>query len=205
MRCQFQAMAKSGVSVRWCFHCFPPRPGYQDAHLYIWRIFEKYVVPAAGSALGTMEVFWTTMKFFFALPSGKNLCWTGRANHLRGVKARRAGKDLAEGYCAVLLQLAGDLDYFSNWLETPRVTNHEKPCPLCRASFEGPMSYWDNRKDSPQQASLLMPSNYKGPRRTMFGFSNQCVAMDFMHTMHLGRLQLFWFCQPLTCVLFAGG
>ena len=175
--------------------------GFQDAHLYIWGIFEKYVVPAAGSALGTMEVFWTIMKWSFsALASGKYplVDWQGQPFALGSKEARRAGKDLAEGYCAILLQLAGDLDYMSKWLETPRVTNHEKPCPLCRASFAGPMSYLDNRKDSPWQASLLMPSNYKehwspkGPLYTMAGFSNQCLAMDFMHTMHLGWLQHFF-------------
>ena len=189
--------------------------GYQDAHLYIWGIFEKYVVPAAGSVLGTMEVFWKIMKWSFsALASGKYpmLDWQGQPFPVGSKAARRGGNDLAEGYCAVLLQLAGDLDYYNKWLETPRVTNHEKPCPLCRASFEGPMSYLDNRKDSPWQVSVLMPSNYrehwspKGPLYTMAGFSNQCLAMDFMHTMHLGWLQHFFrFCYPFTCVLCADG
>ena len=88
---------------------------------------------------------------FSALASGKYplVDWQGQPFALGSKEARRAGKDLAEGYCAILLQLAGDLDYMSKWLETPRVTNHEKPCPLCRASFAGPMSYLDNRKDSP--------------------------------------------------------
>ena len=46
--------------------------GYQDAKLYIWGIFEKYVLPTAGSVLGTMEVFWKIMKWSFeALASGK--------------------------------------------------------------------------------------------------------------------------------------
>ena len=162
--------------------------GYQDANLYIWGIFEKYVLPTAGSVLGTMEVFWKIMKWSFeALASGKFplMDWRGQPWP-------------PDGYCAVLLQLAGDLDYYSKWLETPRVTSHEKPCPLCKASFDGPLSYLDNKKNSPWQNSLLMPSTYKthwspkGPLYSMAGFSNQCLAMDYMHCMHLGWLQHFF-------------
>ena len=175
--------------------------GYQDANLYIWGIFEKYVLPAAGPVLGTMEVFWKIMKWSFeALASGKYplMDWRGQPFPVGSKETRQAGTDLAEGFCGVLIQVAGDLDYFSKWLETPRVTNHEKPCPLCKATFEGPMSYLDNRRGSPWQKSLLLPSNYKthwspkGPLYTMAGFSNQCLAMDFMHCMHLGWLQHFF-------------
>ena len=171
---------------------------YADAHHYIWGIFEKYVIPAAGSVLGTMEVFWKIMRWSFeSLASGKHpeLDWKGQDFPIGSLHERRAGTQLAGGFKGLLVQLAGDLDYYTKWLETPRVTNHEKPCPLCRCSFTGQLSWLDNRSNSAWQKNLLMPSNYrshwspKGELYNMAGFSNMCLAMDFMHCMHLGWLQ----------------
>ena len=68
--------------------------GYQDAHLYIWGIFEKYVVPAAGSVLGTMEVFWKIMKWSFFSIGFRKISHVGLArptisSGVKGSKKRR--------------------------------------------------------------------------------------------------------------------
>lgn len=116
---------------------------FQRANIYIWGVFEKFCLddPEDGS-LSTMETFWRLMRWSFdILMSGKwpYTDWRGLAFPPGSLQAARAGSYLAGGFRGVLVQVAGDLDFFAKWLETPRATSHEKPCVLCKCSFSGPL------------------------------------------------------------------
>jgi hypothetical protein len=74
--------------------------------------------------------------------------WRGLPYDKDSLQGKNAGKPLARGYRAVLLQLCGDLDYFSKWLDVPVSTNRTKPCAQCRASYHGNHSWLDNRENS---------------------------------------------------------
>ena len=148
-----------------------------------------------------METFWSILVWSFsAMAKGR---WP-RTDH-RGMAfepgskgARMANKFLAGGFKGILLQMAGDLDYMTKHLQTPRSTNHEKPCVLCRCKQFGPCSWLDNRPNSLWQRSTVKASNYRthwdpqGPLYTLPGLSNMSLAMDYMHCMHLGWLQYFY-------------
>ena len=175
--------------------------GFEDAHIYVWGVFEKYCVDTTGAVLGTMHTFWLIMQWSFsALATGKwpHRDWRGQLYAPSSPEGQKAGQPLAGGYSAVLVQVAGDPDFFSKWMETPRVTGHDKPCVLCKCTYYGPCSWLDNRPNSLWQRSMVQPSNYRshwsptGALYKLAGFSNMCLAMDFMHCMHLGWLQHFY-------------
>ena len=70
--------------------------GFLDAHLYIWGIFEKYVLP-------TKDVFWLITRWSFeAMLKGKwpSTDWRGEPYAPGSKEAQRAGTYLANGYKA---------------------------------------------------------------------------------------------------------
>ena len=113
-------------------------------------------------------------------------------------EARRSGSLLCGGYCGVLVQLNGDLDYYAKWLETPRWSNHLKPCSLCKATFRGSTSWLDNRPGSAWQGTCLTTANWRShwsPNNPIFrlpGVSGLSCSMDLMHNLYLGWLQYFY-------------
>ena len=197
-----------GVGKIWCrtvlflswFSLMPVASGStaEQAMVYINGIFEKYVLPSDDGQEGTMSVLWRILSWSFeAMYTG---CWPSRDwRRQRWPKAsaesRKAGQRLAGPWRACLIQVAGDLDYYSKYFGTPRWSNHTKPCALCRATYKGPMSWLDNRLNSRWQNSLLKPSNFRShfvPTSVIFqlpGMSALSIAMDWMHCMHLGWLQ----------------
>ena len=73
-----------------------------------------------------MEVFWKIMRWSFeSLAAGKYPLFDWRGQHFEAgsLQAHKAGQDLAGGFRGILVQTAGDLDYYSKWLETPRVAS----------------------------------------------------------------------------------
>ena len=132
---------------------------FLDTNIYIWGLFEKFIIEGE-----TMETFWSILVWSFsAMAKGR---WP-RTDH-RGMAfepgskgARMANKFLAGGFKGILLQMAGDLDYMTKHLQTPRSTNHEKPCVLCRCKQFGPCSWLDNRPNSLWQRSTVKASNYR--------------------------------------------
>lgn len=95
-------------------------------------------------SIGSVESF--HQKFFS--PNGHlldtSLCSAHRYPPT-SVEGRKAGTQLAQGWYGCLLQLAGDLDYYAKYLSTPRWSSHSKCCSQCRATFEGHLSWLDNR------------------------------------------------------------
>ena len=111
---------------------------------------------------------------------------------------RRAGSFLCDDYYGVLVQAAGDLDYYCKWLGCPNYGSHAKCCPPCRCTYKGQTSWLDNRKESKWQKTLVTVKNWRthwDPSCLLFGlggFTSLCIAMDFMHCMHLGWMQFFF-------------
>lgn len=174
---------------------------FQDTNIYIWGLFEKYTIATDDEVLGTLDTFFAIMRWSFqAIFEGvfPHTDWRGQRFPRNSTEYERAGKQLAGGWRGCLVQLAGDLDYYSKWFGAPRWSNHQKPCSICRCTFRGRLSWRDNRYNSAWQNATLKPSNYRNhfsPTCPLFqlpGFSSLCMAMDWMHCHHLGWLQYLY-------------
>lgn len=168
---------------------------------YTWGCFEKFVQKDAPGALGTMSVFFQILAWSFqCLFHGKwpSTDWRNVPFDPQSVQGKKAGKPLAGPYKAALLQLCGDLDYFHKWIGIPQSQQHQKPCCLCRATFEGASSWLDNRPTSQWQNLLLTAANWKGHWQSncallsLPGANCWTVALDFMHNFYLGWLQFLY-------------
>ena len=173
----------------------------EDTMIYIWGCFEKFIIPTADGFLGTIDTFFQLMKWSFSiLLEGKWPArdWQGKKYPRGTPEARKAGSKLCDGYCGVLVQLAGDLDYLAKWLEVPRWSGHAKPCGLCRATYKGPCSWLDNRVNSRWQGSMLTTANWRShfnpanPLYQLPGMSALSIGLDFMHNHYLGWIQYFY-------------
>ena len=172
-----------------------------DIQLYCWSVFEKFATHTTPRVLGTLDTFFKILQWSFETlymgvwPAAD---WTGSRYHHSTPAGRKAGTPLAGGYFGVLLQLSGDLDYFTKWLGLPQSTTHTKPCPLCRAQYSGTNSWLDNRPGSPWQQTLLTANDWQTwwtTRCSLFqlpGMSAMSVALDLMHNLYLGWLQYFF-------------
>lgn len=120
--------------------------GFERTNILIWGVFEKFRLPDGhdgDNSLGTMQFFWKIMQWSFDnMMNGKwpHRDWRGVPYSRQSPEGRRAGSWLAGGYRGALVQVAGDCDFFTKWLQTPQVTNHQKPCVLCTCSYRGPCS-----------------------------------------------------------------
>ena len=170
----------------------------EDCNLYIHGLFEKFITPTTESTIGTMQAIWLILKWSFtAIWNGTwpSVDAWGRKYPPSSAEGRRAGQKLANGYYGCLVQLCGDLDYYASYLDVPRWSSHAKPCSQCRCSFEGDLSWLDNRSVAQWQNSLLSPHNWKThweSRSALFelpGMSSCSLAMDMMHCLFLGWLQ----------------
>eukprot|EP00438_Fugacium_kawagutii_P010151 Skav200440 [mRNA] locus=scaffold559:16017:17858:- [translate_table: standard] len=173
----------------------------QDISFYIFGLFEKFACESSATCLGTMETVFEILFWSF------DCLWKGvwPSHDHRGIpwprdswQFHRAGRPLAGKFCAILLQLCGDLDYNAKWLGTPVSTNHSRPCIQCRASFTGPCTWHDNRAGSPWQQNLLNRGNWRAHWTTkcklfmLPGMSCWSIALDLMHNLYLGWLQHFF-------------
>ena len=151
--------------------------------------------------LGTLDTFFSIMRWSFQAIFDRvfpHKDWRGRHFPRNSREHERAGKQLAGGWRGCLVQLAGDLDYYCKWFGTPRWSNHQKPCSICRAKYSGSLSWRDNRYNSGWQSATLKPSNWRShfsPTAPLFqlpGLSSLCMAMDWTHCHHLGWLQYLY-------------
>ena len=209
----------------------------EDTNLYIFGLFEKFILPASEFTQGTMAALWTLLRWSFdCIWQGKwpardwlgNMCFGIGAlavlnlstknffspnGHLldtslcsahryppTSVEGRKAGTQLAQGWYGCLLQLAGDLDYYAKYLSTPRWSSHSKCCSQCRATFEGHLSWLDNRPNSGWQNALLTPASWRShfdspcPLFQLPGLSALSITMDWMHCFFLGWIHLSLHC-----------
>ena len=87
-----------------------------DIVFYIWGIFEKFALPSSTTTVGTMQTLWRVLRWSFQCMyegTWPARDWRGLPYDKDSLQGKNAGKPLARGYRAVLLQLCGDLDYFS--------------------------------------------------------------------------------------------
>ncbi|CAE8709417.1 unnamed protein product [Polarella glacialis] len=166
--------------------------GTLDVMICIWGVFEKFVKE------GTMQTFWSVMKWSFeCLLRGKwpHSDWRGIQYDPTSPEGHKAGRDLAGGYCGMLIQFAGDLDYNCKWLGLPRWSAAVSCCALCKATLRGNCSWMDMRPAADWIQTILSPTICAGSTCPLFqvpGLGAVCVARDYMHCMFLGWLQYLY-------------
>ena len=109
-------------------------------------------------------------------------------------EAQVQGQALCMGYFLVLMNICGDLDFYSNDIRLPHF-NSNAPCWLCRAGrgAEHPaMNIFDFKPDAGWRGTLAqaptpMPSDH--PFLAGVGVSVFHIACDWMHNVYLGVLQ----------------
>ena len=115
---------------------------------------------------------------------------------------------MAGGFCGLLVQVGGDLDYLAKWLNVPRWSNHAKPCGLCPATFRGTNSWMDNRPNAGWLEAGLSCDHWVSscPLFNVPGVDGTNISPDYMHNMFLGWLQYLYgsIFYLLVFVLLAG-
>ena len=89
---------------------------------------------------GTLDCFFQIMQWSFSsLQSGKfpEHRWDGTPFEAGTWEARMSGKYLANGFCAHLASIQGDLDFFAAALSLPRWSLKAGGCPSCQCTLEG--------------------------------------------------------------------
>ena len=173
----------------------------EDHNLYIYGLFEKFILPASASCAGTMDSFWRLLSWsFLCIWHGEwpKRDWHGNVYPPTSPEGKKAGTPLARGWFGCLVQLCGDMDYFCKYFQTPRWSAHNKCCSHCQATYHGPLSWLDNRPNSGWQGSILTPSNWTThfeSQCALFdlpGLSALSIALDWMHCFFLGWVQHFY-------------
>ncbi len=114
-----------------------------DMKNYIYSIFEHC---KAKDGQNTMTEIWAVVLWSLsALFLGK---WPDKDHKGNdwpegSAEAMMSGTDLAGGFCAVVWQLKGDLDYFCKALGL-RSYNANKPCDLCPCDKDREVDWWPN-------------------------------------------------------------
>ena len=76
-------------------------------------------------------------------------------------KIWREKKPLAHDWRTCLVQLAGDLDYYSKWFDAPSWSNHGKICSVYKSTYHGDLSWRDNRFSSGWTNASLKQRTYR--------------------------------------------
>ena len=194
--------SRSCLNFSWCSLLANACGGRcEDIMFFLWSVFEKFATASTSTTLGTVDTFFSILKWsFLAMFQGTwpKKDWLGQAFPPGTPEARRAGKPLAGGYYAVLIQLSGDLDYYTKWLGLPNSTTKAKPCGLCRCIYAGSNSWLDNRQVAPWRSSLLSNTNWTTwwsttcPLLQLPGFFALSFAYDLMHCLYTGALQYIY-------------
>ena len=142
-------------------------------------------------------IFQKCMGFLFQVSHPKSIFvpqdFLNQVRWTRGSKnAQRAGKQLADGYCAILWSLIGDLDYLVAILNLPNF-NSSRPCSLCRCSLSGANSWSDFSNTAAWRNQLWSFDSWKRwaerskcPLFKLSYCSALTVHLDYMHCKYLG-------------------
>ena len=160
--------------------------------LWVWGAFNKMI--EVGEE-GTLVYFWKVLAWsFFWLQQG---VWpktdvNGESYHPDTIQGKKAGMPLADGYCATIWSVMGDLDYLAKTLQLPRSTS-ANPCCLCRCTLHGPETWKTNTADALWKNTLWKPLEWtcwegrsKCKLFSIPGVSSVSVALDWMHNKYLG-------------------
>lgn len=160
--------------------------------VWVWGTFDR-IMETNGS--GTLEHFWKVLSWsFFWLQQGKwpTRDWTGTPYPPHTPEGQRAGSWLAEGFCATIFAVMGDLDYLAKTLHLPRSTS-TNPCCLCKCTLNGDLSWKHNHQDALWRTALWLPSTWvewegrsKCELFSIPGVSACTTALDWMHNKYLG-------------------
>ena len=173
----------------------------ERTHIHLGCVWEKFCIQTQPGLLGTI------MKWSFqCMLDRTSHDWRGCRFPRNSSEGKKAGKPLASGWRACLVQLAGGLDYYSKRFDAPRWSNRNKPCSICKATYRGHLSWRDNRLNSGWQNASLSPRTFRShvsPKCPLFqlpGMSSLSMAMDWMHChqraadiagLHAAMLQLW--------------
>ena len=159
-----------------------------------WGVWEKNCIQSQPGLLGTMDIFFAIMRWSFesmfngTWPSHD---WRGCRSPRDSKEGKRAGKPLANGWSGCLVQPSGDLDDYSKWFQTPRWSNHNKPCSICKATYRGETTGWTQAG-----RAQLWPSRHLEVISLQHALSSNFLvwlllfmSMDWMHCHHLGWLE----------------
>ena len=133
-----------------------------------------------------LNVFYLSKCFLSLRPNKKLRFQKGTENF------KRKGKPLANGFYGCLLQVQGDLDYLTKWLDVPRSTMSSKPCALCKCTLHGAMSYIDNREEAAWRNTFVTTQNWMDHWQgtsaiyQLPGITALSIALDYMHNCYLG-------------------
>ena len=152
----------------------------KDMQLHIWSCFDECCGPT------TFDEFFTVLSWSFAaLQKGK---WP-ESNHL-GQKypadsneGKLAGTFLADGFCAIVWSLVGDLEYMNSVLKLPHYANKTNPCALCRCSGGSDDTSWRDCR-----------------------LSAKWLDMQWKPSQHLGQIMIWhiFFCLSLVLDKYLG-
>ena len=102
---------------------------------------------------------------------------------------QKAGRQLAGGYKAVVVNILGDLDYLAGTLNLPRWSRAVDCCALCLCSKEGEKTWKNFNRSAPWVASIWSPSTWREwnhrSRCKIFDIHG-LSAVDWMHAKYLG-------------------
>ena len=153
----------------------------------VYTVVQKsQMVPQTLDALFTYFAWaWNT------LASGKwpQTDWQGVA-----YDPLKRGKFIADGFCAHMLQVRGDWEFFADYLRVPR-WNSDNPCWLCPASMSGDSMLWTDRdgawntrlRTHEQWVAKLEAEGLSLPAVFQIqGFGLHSIMADVMHTLDLG-------------------
>ncbi|CAE7776529.1 unnamed protein product, partial [Symbiodinium necroappetens] len=176
----------------WCFGLIEKtgiKEGPKATMQQLWKIF-------AWSLTALWLGYWPTRDH------------EGRRFPAGSIQAERAGQALAGGFYGVLWSLIGDLDYFTQILQLPNYNNATMPCPLCRASLSGNLTWSNFSSTAPWRATMwrphtwhLWPDRSRNPVFSIPGVSSLQIALDYMHSKYLGTDQ-FQFGSVLSLLVY---
>ena len=123
-------------------------------------------------------------------------------------------RKLAGGCKAVLAQIRGDWQFYTEWMDFPKWNEKARMCWLCRATGEGPLSWNQFATDAPWRYTRVSHAQYLADRAAngkavaaifegVVGLDISIVMVDSMHAVDLGVAghiigNICWL-----CVLFA--
>ena len=108
-------------------------------------------------------------------------------------QGRRAGTFLADGWCGALVNIIGDLDYFSGTLGLPRWSRASNSCALCLCEKDGPFTWKNSQENAGWINKVWTPEawrNWEGRSRCrlfeVHGLTACNVSCDWLHAKYLG-------------------
>ncbi|CAE7359129.1 unnamed protein product [Symbiodinium sp. CCMP2592] len=169
-----------------------------DALFFIYSMYDKMRADAkdlSGTAHYVLQLLRWSFEILFkgVWPSADHF---GQVYPEDSPQGRKAGKQIAGGFCGTLFSVVGDLDYYASVLDLPRSTSASSPCCRCQATKYGHLSWQNYHPNAPWKATVYSPSSWRGlpaaekstcPLFHMSSTSICNLGFDYMHCKYLGQ------------------